>query len=295
MPYSLLYELYVKRFFMLTRRMLTRRILARRTLACLTAAAASSGAWPVAEAAALRRTRSGPYAEKPLVMIDPGHGGHDPGCIGAGGVMEKTITLETGFALRDALLRSRRCRVGMTRTRDVFVSLPDRVALAVKARADLFIALHCNFLSNPAMRGALVFTLSQKPSDALAAAIAGTENSYDRAPLSPHLRGVSPAVAGILASLTARATRIGSKHIAHTLVDEFRTGVLLLPDPNRSANFAVLRDPLIPSTLIEMGCLSNEADTMLLRTPHYRALLATRMTGAAERWLADSRLLGVAG
>ncbi len=263
-------------------------MLTRRTLASVMAAAAGGMVCPLPDAGAA-------YLEKPLVMIDPGHGGHDPGCIAPSGVMEKTVTLETSFALREALLRTRHCRVAMTRTRDVFVSLPDRVALAVKARADLFIALHCNFLSNPAMRGALVFSLSEKPSDALAAAVARTENSYDRAPLSPRLRGVSPEVAGILASLTARATRIGSKRIAHSLVEEFRDGVLLLPDPNRSANFAVLRDPLIPSTLIEIGCLSNEADMRLLRTPHYRALLADRMTSATARWLADSRLLGVAG
>jgi N-acetylmuramoyl-L-alanine amidase len=266
-------------------------MLTRRNLTGLLAAAAGGAAWPLPDAEAVLRR----LPAKPLVMIDPGHGGHDPGCISSSGVMEKTITLQTGFALRQALLRTGHCRVGMTRTRDVFVSLPDRVALAVKARADLFIALHCNFLSNPAMRGALVFTLSQKPSDALAAAVANTENSYDRAPLSPHLRGVSPQVAGILASLTARATRIGSKRIAHGLVAEFRDGVLLLPDPNRSANFAVLRDPLIPSTLIEMGCLSNQADTMLLRTPHYRAVLAGRMTRGVTSWLADSRLLGIAG
>ena len=262
-------------------------MLTRRHLAHLMVAAAGVACHVPEAEAALRG--------KPLVMIDPGHGGHDPGCIAASGVMEKTITLQTGFALRAALLRTGHCRVGMTRTRDVFVSLPDRVALAVKAHADLFIALHCNFLSNPAMRGALVFSLSKRPSDALAAAVAHTENGYDRAPLSPRLRGVSPEVAGILASLTARATRIGSKRIARTVVEEFRDGVLLLPDPDRSADFAVLRDPLIPSALIEMGCLSNHADTLLLSAPHYRALLANRMTSATGRWLADSRLLGVAG
>lgn len=266
-------------------------MLKRRDLAGFILAAGGASAFAPGAKAALRGHRP----EIPLIMIDPGHGGHDPGCIAPDGVMEKTITLATGFALRGALLRTRRVRVGMTRTRDVFVSLPDRVAMAVRAKADLFIALHCNFLSDSAMRGASVFTLSQKPSDALAATVANTENSYDRAPLSPQYRGVSPEVAGILASLTARATRIGSKHIARTLVDEFHDRILLLPDPDRSANFAVLRDPLIPSTLIEMGCLSNSLDTNLLRTHAYRALLAQRMTSAVTRWMTHNQVIGVAG
>ena len=278
MLYSGRYGLYVKTFFMLT----------RRNLAGLATGAAFL---PLTDAgAASRRVRT----EKPLVMIDPGHGGHDPGCIGLGGVMEKTITLATGFSLREALLHAGHCRVAMTRTSDVFVSLPDRVALAVRARADLFMALHCNCLSNPAVRGALIFTLSRKPSDTLAAAVAKSENSYDRAPLSPGLRGVSPEVAGILASLTARATRIGSKRIAGSLVDEFHGDIPLLPDPDRSADFAVLRDPLVPSTLIEMGCLSNHADVVLLRTRRYRALLASRMSDAVTRWLAYDRPYSIA-
>lgn len=231
---------------------------------------------------------------RPLVMIDPGHGGHDPGAIGVGDVMEKTITLATGFALRAALLRGGH-RVAMTRTRDVFVSLPDRVAMAVRAEAELFISLHCNHLTDTAMRGALVFTLSRKPSDALAASIAHAENSYDRGPLSPRYRGVSPQVAGILASLTTHATMIGSKQIAHGIVGAFERHILLLPDPDRAADFAVLRDPLIPSTLIEMGCISNAADAALLRTQDYRALLAGRVALAANAWLGRGRLARIAG
>ncbi|HEX7388773.1 MAG TPA: N-acetylmuramoyl-L-alanine amidase, partial [Acidiphilium sp.] len=207
---------------------------------------------------------------------------------------EKAITLATGFALRSALAKSGH-RVAMTRTHDVFVSLPDRVAMTIHARASLFISLHCNHLADTSLRGALVFSLSHKPSDALAASIAKTENSFDRGPLSPQYRGVSPEVAGILASLTTHATMVGSKKLADNIVSAFEHHVLLLPNPDRSANFAVLRDPLVPANLIEMGCISNPADAALLRTARYRTLLASRVALAADHWLAHGRFARIAG
>lgn len=232
---------------------------------------------------------------KPLVMIDPGHGGSDPGCTGLDGVHEKTITLLVGFDLRDALTASGRYRIGMTRTRDVYVTLADRVAMTIESRANLFISLHCNHLSNAASRGALVFTLSRYPSDRLAAAVAKAENGYDIGPVSPQFERVSPQVAEILRSLELHATEVASKRVARDVVRAFNGKVGLLPNPDRSADFEVLRDPLVPSILIEMGCLSNRQDEILLQTISYRKLIAARICAAADQYFSvphPERLLG---
>ena len=223
--------------------------------------------------------------EKPLIMLDPGHGGHDPGAIAPDGMFEKHITLATGLDLRRALLRTGRYRVAMTRSQDVFVTLEGRVAAAVKTKASLFLALHCDHLPDPNMRGASVFTLSDNASDALAASIANDENSSDNTP--GQITGVSPQVASILASLETRATKIGSQSLAQDIQESFQGIVPLLPDPHRSANFAVLRDPSTPATLLEMGCLTNKLDEKRLRDPKQRKLLTDRLTQAIDRYFAD--------
>lgn len=230
----------------------------------------------------------------PLVMIDPGHGGHDPGAIAPDGMFEKTITLASGLALRHSLEATGRYRVRMTRTTDVFVTLEDRVADAISANASLFLALHCDHLPEPDMRGASVFTLSDNASDGLAAGVAADENSADK--LAPgHVAGISPQVMGILASLETRATRLGSATFAHDIGQAFTGMVPLLPDPVRSANFAVLRDPSTPSTLLEMGCLTNPLDEALLKSPAHRRLMAARLTDAIDSYFADYAGQRVAG
>jgi N-acetylmuramoyl-L-alanine amidase len=225
-------------------------------------------------------------ASRPLIMIDPGHGGHDPGAISPNGVLEKTITLASGFALRHSLLETGRYRVRMTRQSDVFVTLEGRVADAVAANADLFIALHCDHLPRANLRGASIFTLSGNASDGLAASLANEENSADRFG-GPGVAGVSPQVAAILASLETRATRVSAATLAQDIKAAFGGVVPLLPDPTRSANFAVLRDPSTPSTLLEMGCLTNPLDERLLTSPVHRALMADRLTGAIDRYFQE--------
>jgi N-acetylmuramoyl-L-alanine amidase len=236
------------------------------------------GAAAVAQAGFAPRARA---ARLPLIMIDPGHGGHDPGAIAPDGVFEKTITLASGFALRRSLLATGRYRVRMTRTHDVFVTLEGRVASAVAAQADLFLAMHCDHLPTPDLRGASIFTLSGQASDGLAASLASDENSADRFG-GPDIAGVSPQVAGILASLETRATRISSATLADDIKASFAGAVPLLPDPMRSANFAVLRDPSTPSALLEMGCLTNPLDERLLTSPKHRSLMAERLTDAID-------------
>jgi N-acetylmuramoyl-L-alanine amidase len=259
--------------------------LGRRGFAKLALGLAASGLAGAAPAFASKKL--------PLVMIDPGHGGHDPGAIAPDGTFEKDITLATGLTLRRSLLATGRYRVEMTRSRDVFVTLDDRVADCVATGAGLFLALHCDHLPEPQLRGASVFTLSDKASDGLAAGLASDENSVDRGPSAMH--GVSPQVAGILASLETRATRIGSETLAQDIQASFTGVVPLLPDPHRSANFAVLRDPSTPSTLLEMGCLTNPLDEALLKSPAHRRLMAERLTSAIDVYFANYAGQRVAG
>jgi N-acetylmuramoyl-L-alanine amidase len=226
-------------------------------------------------------------------MLDPGHGGHDPGAIAPDGAYEKHITLATGLDLRRALLQTGRYQVAMTRTRDVFVTLEKRVAMAVKANASLFLALHCDHLPDPDMRGASVFTLSDTASDALAASIAADENNSDAA--AGQITGVPPQVANILASLETRATRIGSQTLAQDIRETFQGVVPLLPDPHRSANFAVLRDPSTPAALLEMGCLTNKLDEQRLRDPKQRRILTASLTQAIDRYFAEYAKQRLAG
>jgi N-acetylmuramoyl-L-alanine amidase len=226
-------------------------------------------------------------ARLPAVMIDPGHGGYDPGAIAPDGVYEKDITLASGLDLRRALLATGRYRVHMTRMSDVFVPLDGRVRDAIATKADLFLSLHCDHLPEPGLRGASVFTLSNTASDTLAAGLAADDNgptNFGQAAFAD----VSPQVAGILASLETRATRLSSATLAQDIQNAFRGIVPLLPDPRRSANFAVLRDPSTPSTLLEMGCLTNPLDEALLKNPAHRRVMAEKLTSAIDMYFANN-------
>lgn len=255
---------------------LSRRFFGQALLGAGVAAAVTHAGTPRALAA----------SRMPLIIIDPGHGGHDPGAIAPDGVFEKSITLASGFALREALLSTGRYRVRMTRENDTFVTLEGRVADAVAANADLFLALHCDHLPSRDLRGASIFTLSGNASDGLAANLANDENGADRFG-GPGIAGISPQVAGILASLETRATRISAATLASDIRSSFTGVVPLLPDPTRSANFAVLRDPSTPSALLEMGCLTNKLDERLLTSPSHRMLMAQRLTVAIDRYFRD--------
>ncbi|MGE4482137.1 N-acetylmuramoyl-L-alanine amidase family protein [Acidocella sp.] len=223
---------------------------------------------------------------KPLVMLDPGHGGHDPGTIAPDGYYEKTIALATGLELRQALLATGRYHVAMTRVTDVFISLEERVRIAQEHKADLFLSMHCDHLPEEDLRGASIFTLSDKASDKLAAAVAQDENSADGPGAAAS--GVSPQVANILASLETRATKVGSATFSQNLAAALSGTTPMLPDPQRSANFAVLRDPSIPSVLLEMGCLSNVEDEQRLRDLKKRHLLVAQLTRAVDSYFTDS-------
>jgi N-acetylmuramoyl-L-alanine amidase len=209
----------------------------------------------------------------PLIMLDPGHGGLDPGCIGVSGIYEKDITLPMAMALARDLEAGGRFRVKLTRGGDEFVALPDRVERARAAGADLMLSIHADALPEEHMRGASVFTLSEQASDREAAALAARENKADLVAgvdLSRH----APEVSDILLDLARRDTNNQSIRLARDLVAELGRRVRLLNNSHRSAGFAVLKAPDIPSALVEIGCLTNRQEEAELQLPTYQRKLA---------------------
>ena len=222
-------------------------------------------------------------ARLPLVVLDPGHGGKDPGTIGRSGTLEKRITLAAALELKRQLEAGGRCRVALTRSRDVFVSLDGRVDFARKREAALFLSLHAD--SAPGARGASVYTLSDRASDALAGRLAQQQNRAD-AMGGLKLPPVSPEVERILFSLVRQETRTGSARLANFAVDSLGQGVTLLPNTHRQAAFAVLKAPDVPSILVEMGFLSDRQDEALLNRAAHRQKVARCLAGAVQGWLA---------
>lgn len=220
---------------------------------------------------------------KPLVMLDPGHGGKDPGAIGVSGTYEKHIAEAAAGELARQLMASGRYRVAMTRSEDRFIPLEGRVELAQNHRADLFVSMHADALHDRGVRGASVYTLSSGASDAQTAALAKRENSADRF-AGPAFHGVSPEVQEILASLVSEETRRGSAHMAASVVGAFRNRIGLLTNPSRHAAFVVLKSAEIPSVLVEMGFMSNPADEAALRKSAHRIEVAGAMRLAVDRY-----------
>ena len=218
-----------------------------------------------------------------VIAIDPGHGGVDPGAIGRSGVLEKDITLRTARILKRRLERSGRYRVVLTRNRDVFIRLRDRIAIARRHDADLFISLHADSIRRAGIRGLSVYTLSEKASDKEAAELADKENKADLI-AGIDLSAETPEVTDILIDLAQRETMNDSVRFAAELVQELRRVTKLLRRTHRFAGFAVLKAPDIPSVLIEMGFLSNRQDERALRQESYRARIADSVAQAVERY-----------
>ncbi len=192
------------------------------------------------------------------VMIDPGHGGADPGTIGVGAKNEKELVLAVGLKLRD-VLKGRGYRVLMTRDSDVYPSLKDRVAMAHNAKADLFISLHADSNKDEDLRGASVYTLSDKASDAATQDLANKENKSDviaGVDLTPDADDTSL----ILIQLTMRETMNQSVGFAKSLTAELSDVSPMLKNPRRNAGFVVLKTADVPSVLVELGQLANVED-----------------------------------
>ncbi|GAA4489316.1 hypothetical protein GCM10023157_38570 [Gluconacetobacter asukensis] len=223
----------------------------------------------------------------PLVMLDPGHGGKDPGAIGVSGTYEKHIAEAAAAELQRQLLASGAYRVAMTRMDDRFIPLEGRVEIAHAHSASLFISMHADALTDRSVRGASVYTLSGQASDAQSAALARTENSADRFG-GPQVHANSPEVAAILSSLVSEETRRGAAHMASSVVDAFRPRIGLLSHPARHAAFVVLKSADIPSVLVEMGFMSNRMDEAALRQAGHRMMVAGAMKQAVDRYFASA-------
>jgi N-acetylmuramoyl-L-alanine amidase len=242
------------------------------------AASAMSAAAPAAQAVTPVSNAAAPLHLKKVVVIDAGHGGHDPGAAGAVS-HEKDINLAAARALKAALEKSGRYRVVMTRDSDTFVPLETRVQIARRADADLFISLHSDSGPDAAVRGATVYTLSDKGSDRVVRNVMAENDWF----INVNMPGRDRSVNQILLDLTQRATRNRSAAFAENLLDHIGGGVQLVRRSHRDAGFVVLLAPDVPAVLLEMGFISNADDEHLLNDPAKRV----RFMGAVAKSIDD--------
>lgn len=217
----------------------------------------------------------------PLVVLDPGHGGQDPGAIAVSGGYEKDITLAMAREMRRQLLATGRYRVILTRDKDMFIPLRDRASIARSKGADLFISLHADSIGSKQIRGLSIYTLSEKASDREAEMLAARENQSD-AIGGLRLAGQSADVASILINLSQRDTMNNSRRFAHLLLNSLDKNIAVLPGPLRSAGFAVLTAPDVPSVLVELGYLSHAQDAKLLTSDAHRRRVAGSLLRAVD-------------
>jgi len=223
-------------------------------------------------------------ASRPLVVIDPGHGGHDPGAV-QGSIREKEVTLAIARAIRDDLLDRGGIRVAMTREDDRFLLLGERSAIARRLRADLFVSVHADSAESDTARGASVYVLSQRGSSEAAARFAARENSADTVNGVSH-EGRSDTVSTILMDLSQSEMRGRSAELAELVLRELRGQTKLHTDNVQSAAFAVLKAPDVPSVLFESGYISNKDDAEFLSSPEGRRLISDAASRAIRAYFA---------
>ena len=218
----------------------------------------------------------------PLVVIDAGHGGHDPGAISPhGGQLEKDVTLAIAKSVRDEMLKSGRVRVALTRDTDKFIVLQDRFQLARKLRADLFIPIHADSAESPEATGGTVYTLSEVASDREAQRLAARENKANIIN-GVNLGGADANVSSILIDLTQRETMNVSADFAKLLLREAAPNMRIRGNSHRFASFIVLKAPDTPSVLFETGYLSNEADVTFLASQSGQGKVARALANAIQ-------------
>jgi N-acetylmuramoyl-L-alanine amidase len=251
---------------------------------------------PQAPAAALERELAHKGDPRPIVVLDPGHGGIDNGAVSASGVMEKDIVLAFTTQLRDQLERSGRYRVVMTRTDDTFIPLIDRVRMARIRQAALFVSIHADAIRKREgeAHGATVYTLSETASDAEAARLADEENRADV------IAGIDMAqepgdVADILIDLAQRETKVFSLHFAKSLVADMKKVAKMHKNPMKSAGFKVLKAPDVPSALIELGYVSSKDDLKQLTSDAWRGKTAGAIVLAIDNFFSTKFAGATAG
>ena len=221
---------------------------------------------------------------KPMIVIDAGHGGDDPGAVSPNGAKEKTVTLAAAQELKKQLEATGRYRVHLTRGNDTFIKLQDRVKIGRKNGADLFISLHADSIDKPGVSGASIYTLSNTASDTQTEKLAARENQADLI-AGVDLSHEDKQVANILIDLAMRDTMNQSKFFANTVVKQAgNKGIKLLDKPHRFAGFAVLKAPDVPSVLIEMGFMSNKKEANQLSSPEYRRKLVGAIVSGIDTY-----------
>ena len=220
-----------------------------------------------------------PSKRKPVIVIDAGHGGVDPGAIGVSGVREKDITLAAALELEKALKRTRKYDVVMTRRKDISMGLRQRIIVARRAAADVFISLHADSIKKPNIRGLSVYTLSENASDREASNLAERENKSDLI-IGMDLTNETNDVRNILIDLAQRESMNLAVKISEKLINELKRRVKLLRNTHRFAGFVVLKAPDVPSLLLEMGYLSNRDEERSLRQKKYRKKLVSAIVVA---------------
>ncbi len=250
------------------------------------------------ESLALSKGIPKPERGKPVVIIDPGHGGIDSGSSGAGAQHEKDIVLKVSRYLRAKLKASNRYVVRMTRDRDVYVPLAGRVAVSQKLGATLFISVHADSLAQKAyartVRGATVYTLSDRASDEDARLLAEKENAVDiLAGVVPPGRVEQDHVKGFLIDLMKRETAQFSSDFRNAVIRHLRKATVLHRAPRRSAAFAVLRQTRTPSILVELGYMSNPRDEKLMQSVAWQRKVANALAKAVHSYFATHRAVRV--
>jgi len=229
-----------------------------------------------------------PPDKRPVIVIDPGHGGVDNGTqAGGGDIMEKNLVLGFGLALRDRIEKSGKYRVVMTRTDDTFIPLGDRVKVARSESAALFVSIHADALKRGEgdAQGATIYTLSDKASDSEAERLADAENKSD-AIGGVNLTDEPTEVADILIDLVQRETKTFSNRFARMLMGEMKSTVRMHKHPLKSAGFRVLKAPDVPSVLVELGYVSNKGDLEHLVSENWRNRTVGSMAQAIDAFLA---------
>ncbi|WP_317993249.1 N-acetylmuramoyl-L-alanine amidase [Bartonella gliris] len=217
------------------------------------------------------------------VVLDPGHGGIDGGARGGTGVLEKDVTLAFARALRDELKKDSHTTVALTRDSDVFLRLSERVKKAQEFGADLFISIHADTIDVHSLRGATIYTISDKASDAIAKSLAESENKVDLLDGLPAEESLE--VTDILMDLTRRETHTFSVNFANSVISNLsKSNINLINNPHRYADFQVLKAPDVPSVLIEIGYLSNKEDEKLLNNPQWRKQMAASIAHSIHQF-----------
>ena len=218
-----------------------------------------------------------------VVVLDPGHGGKDPGAE-ASGYRESNLMLELAAAVKESLIRNTEFKVVLTRTEDIFLSLEDRITIAAQSGADLFISLHADAVLEGEASGTTVYLLSENATDKMSAQLA---SRHDRSEIlrDVDLSGIDSQVASVLIDMARQETKPRNEAVASFILQVFKEKITeLSSQPLRYAAFSVLKSPDIPSILIEAGFMSTSSDLQNLITPHWRLEFADALCEAILRW-----------